>query len=100
MVPLEAQLGPAGRAMLDRLVREAQPVEAEVMRRYRLYRIRRAVDSLDEKHRTVFVLARFEDMPYEQIAEIMGVPEGTIKSRMYYAVAHLRRALEEEELEP
>ena len=46
VVPLEAQLGPAGRAMLDRLVREAKPVEAEVLRRYRLYRIRRAVQSL------------------------------------------------------
>ena len=35
---------------------------------------------------------------FEQIAEIMGVPVGTIKSRMHYAVAHLRRVLEEEEL--
>ena len=97
VTPLEAQLGPAGRAMLERLVGEAAPVEAEVMRRYQVHRVRRAMQGLSEKHRTVFILSHFEDLSHEQIAEIVGASVGTVKSRMHYALVHLRRALQEEE---
>lgn len=58
-------------------------------------RIRAAVDGLSGKLRDVFVLAAFQELPYEQVGEILGIPEGTVKSRMWAAVRQLRGSLEE-----
>ncbi len=58
-------------------------------------RIRAAVDGLSEKLREVFVLAAFQEMPYQQVGEILGIPEGTVKSRMWAAVRVLRGKLED-----
>jgi RNA polymerase sigma-70 factor (ECF subfamily) len=58
-------------------------------------RIRAAVDGLSEKLREVFVLAAFEEMPYQQVGEVLGIPEGTVKSRMWAAVRRLRESLGE-----
>lgn len=58
-------------------------------------RIRAAVDGLSDKLREVFVLAGFQEMPYEQVGEVLGIPEGTVKSRMWSAVRQLREKLEE-----
>lgn len=43
--------------------------------------------------REVLVLHDIEAMPYEQIAQILGVPLGTVKSRLFYARARLRESL-------
>lgn len=58
-------------------------------------RIRAAVDGLSDKLREVFVLAAFQEMPYQQVGEVLGIPEGTVKSRMWAAVRVLRTKLEE-----
>lgn len=44
-----------------------------------------ALQKLSPEHRQVLHLAFFEDLNYSEISEIMGVPEGTIKSRIYHA---------------
>ncbi len=49
--------------------------------------------SLPPKQKTAFVLAEFEKLPYEQIAQIEGVRIGTIKSRINRAKAKLRIVL-------
>ena len=49
-----------------------------------------ALSSLGTEHRTVVVLRYLEDMPVSQVAEITGVPEGTVKSRLHYALQKLR----------
>lgn len=67
----------------------------EVVRAETGRRIRAAVEGLSGKLREVFVLAGFEEMPYREVAEILGIPEGTVKSRMWAAVRQLRGALEE-----
>ena len=56
-------------------------------------RIREAVEGLSEKLREVFVLAGFQEMAYREVAEILDIPEGTVKSRMWAAVRQLRGAL-------
>lgn len=53
-----------------------------------------AVESLSEGQRAVFVLAEVEGMKYAEVAGILGIPEGTVKSRMHAAVARLRERLE------
>ena len=44
---------------------------------------------LDEKHRTVVVMKWFEGLKYEQIAKILGISVGTVKSRIFYALKQL-----------
>jgi DNA-directed RNA polymerase specialized sigma24 family protein len=50
--------------------------------------------SMNPGHRRAFVLAEFENLPYEQIAQIEGVRIGTIKSRINRAKHRLRSALD------
>jgi RNA polymerase sigma-70 factor (ECF subfamily) len=52
-----------------------------------------ALDALDEGHRTIIILRDIEDLPYEEIAEILDLPRGTVKSRLHRARAQLARAL-------
>lgn len=47
--------------------------------------ILKAVDALPRKLRQVVILFEFEEMSYEQIAKKTGLPEGTIKSRLFNA---------------
>jgi RNA polymerase sigma-70 factor (ECF subfamily) len=53
----------------------------------------RAVDSLPEDYRTVVVLHHIEEMRVEEIADALGVPAGTIKSRLSRARHELYRKL-------
>jgi RNA polymerase sigma-70 factor (ECF subfamily) len=55
----------------------------------------RALQSLNPGHRRALVLAEFENLPYEQIAQIEGVRIGTIKSRISRAKHRLRSALDD-----
>ena len=52
-----------------------------------------ALNSLNPKHRRALVMAEFENLPYEQIAQIEGVRIGTIKSRINRAKHRLKSAL-------
>lgn len=52
-------------------------------------RLERAVAKLPVKQRAVFLMARYDEMPYADIAETLGIPVGTIKSRMNKAVKFL-----------
>jgi RNA polymerase sigma-70 factor (ECF subfamily) len=53
-----------------------------------------AILSLDDEHRQVVVLRDIEKMEYEEIAEALGVPDGTVKSRLHRARLELRARLE------
>ena len=58
-------------------------------------RMQTAIASLGEEQREVFLMREFLDMPFKQIAEVVGVPENTVKSRMRYALEKLRLELDE-----
>ena len=53
-----------------------------------------ALGRLSAEHRTVLVLKDIEGMKYEQIADVLGVPIGTIRSRIHRARLELRELLE------
>ena len=57
--------------------------------------LERAIRALSDEQREVFLMREFLDMPFKQIAEVVGVPENTVKSRMRYALEKLRLELEE-----
>lgn len=54
-----------------------------------------AIRSLDGDHRDTLVLRFYGGHSYQEIAELMGVPLGTVKSRMFYAVKQCREVLRE-----
>jgi RNA polymerase sigma-70 factor, ECF subfamily len=51
------------------------------------------LEQLDEESREVVVLREFQDLSYEQIAAALGVPVGTVRSRLFRARAELRRRM-------
>ena len=55
--------------------------------------VRRAIDSLDVDHRTALILTFYEGMSYEEVAEVMGRPRGTIKSWVFRAKRRLAKLL-------
>jgi RNA polymerase sigma-70 factor (ECF subfamily) len=55
--------------------------------------LRRALDELSADHRAVIELTYYHDMGYREIAEIMGCPVDTVKTRMFHARRHLKRML-------
>lgn len=52
-----------------------------------------ALGELQEEYRTVIVLKEIEGLKYEEIAEIVGCPVGTVRSRIHRARAELRQKL-------
>lgn len=58
--------------------------------------IHKALDNIQPHHREVLTLCFLENLPYQQIAEIVGCGLGTVKSRIYYAKQSLRKVLESE----
>jgi RNA polymerase sigma-70 factor, ECF subfamily len=55
--------------------------------------VQTALQSLPETHRAVLVLREYEGLKLREIAEVLGVPEGTVKSRMADALSRLSRRL-------
>jgi len=53
-----------------------------------------ALAHLDPDRRAVLVLRFYEDLPYEQIAEIVECPVGTVRSRIHRGLADLRKEIE------
>jgi len=51
-------------------------------------RVRGAVDQMPDHLRKVIVLAYFKQMAYKEVAEALGIPLGTVKSRLHAAVGH------------
>jgi len=85
---------------LDRLLLyggvRAEGLEARLLADYRAFRVREAIAELPERQRVVFVLAHLEELPYAEIAVMLGIAEGTVKSRMSRAVRNLRQSLASE----
>lgn len=69
----------------------ADAAERQQMRR----RVARAMDELPDREREVLVLKEFESLKYRDIAELLGIPMGTVMSRLYAARKHLAAALKE-----
>ena len=54
-----------------------------------------ALTKLSEEHRAVLLECYYRGRPVAEAARILGIPEGTVKSRTHYALRALRLALEE-----
>jgi RNA polymerase sigma-70 factor, ECF subfamily len=74
---------------------DASPDRSAASAQLRLI-LQRALLSLPPEQREVFVLREQAGIAFKEIAELVGVNENTVKSRMRYALVALRKALAEE----
>jgi RNA polymerase sigma-70 factor (ECF subfamily) len=83
-------------ALRERLAdgREPSP-PASVQDREMIQRLHLALASLDEEFRGVLVLRDLEQMDYQAMAAVLGVPLGTVKSRLFRARLALREKMDE-----
>ena len=58
-------------------------------------RVRAAIEQLPAREREVLVLKEFEGLRYREIAVLLGIPDGTVMSRLYTARKRLAAAMEE-----
>ena len=61
-------------------------------------RLRAAIERLPEKYRTVITLYHLQGKQYDEIAEVLGVPMGTVKTHLFRAKDLLRKMLTENTL--
>ena len=72
---------------------EASPVEMVQAAENNQF-LKYCLEKLNDLHQQVVHLAFFEDLGYAEIAEIIGKPEGTVKTRMFHARQALKRCLQ------
>ncbi len=90
--------GPAGGAgetetLHERIAAPGPSPDALVAGREAARRIERAVAELPDDQREVFLMREVMELPFAEIASVVGVSEPTVKSRMRYALEKLRTAL-------
>lgn len=68
-----------------------EPIEAALLR----YQIQMAVARLTSEHRQIITLVHFRGLRLAEVADLTGLPLGTVKSRLHYASHSLQLALDE-----
>lgn len=91
MESLDTPIATDGGGEVERELPDAAPSPEDLVTRTELAaKIREAVDQLSPKLRTVTILREYEAMSIEEIAEVLGVSSGTVKSRIFRARERLR----------
>ncbi len=67
--------------------------ERDLVRKQKLRSIDEAIESLPNKYREVIIYRHKDDMSYEEIADILGTPVGTVKARIFRARELLKKKL-------
>jgi len=77
----------------QRLVADADAPDARLLDEERAQLVAQALASIEEEHRCVVILRDMESLGYQEIADILDVPVGTVKSRLHRARLALREKL-------
>ena len=85
--------GPA----IEEIDPETEAGEDPIRARLEAATLEEAIDRLPEALRTVFILVKVEGLTYREAADALGVPQGTLQSRVNTAVCRLRADLGESE---
>lgn len=86
-------VGEQAATLVGRISADAQDPPAKLSARETQRRLEQGLAELDDEPRTVVVLRDLEGLDYAQIAEILDLPVGTVKSRLHRARMELRRCL-------
>lgn len=73
-----------------------QHEDPDVMQLHYQDLVQRGLAHLSFDHRTILVLHDLEEVPQKEVAEILGIPVGTVKSRLFHARAAMRQFLQKE----
>jgi|JI10StandDraft_1071094.scaffolds.fasta_scaffold66328_2 RNA polymerase sigma-70 factor (ECF subfamily) len=84
---------PEGRTLMEKLPGPSDDGFERIDTQQVRSRVEEAVASLSDEQREVFVMREFQRLKFNDIAQLVGVSENTIKSRMRYALENLRLAL-------
>jgi RNA polymerase sigma-70 factor (ECF subfamily) len=87
--PYDKEEDSGGREVADTSFEPSQNAERDELRR----QVRVTVGEMPDKLRQVLVMCDIQGMPYEQIAQVLDCPIGTVKSRLFHARADLARRL-------
>ena len=79
--------------LVGRVTREGDDPAARLMSRETARLVAEGIEQLDDESRAVIVLRDIEGFDYQQIAEMLDLPLGTVKSRLYRARMELRQRL-------
>ena len=82
-------------SLADLLVARDESPQDAMSREEQKQALRQAVEELPELYRQVMLLAYYQEMKYKDIAEVLGVPLGTVKSRLHAAVNRLMGKLKD-----
>ena len=74
---------------------EAPAADDHLERALVAWQVEEALSRIGEDHRRVLIETYYRGRPYAEVAVELGVPEGTVKSRVYYALKALRLRLNE-----
>jgi RNA polymerase sigma factor (sigma-70 family) len=58
--------------------------------------VRQGLNQLSFEHRTILVLHDLQDIPQKEVAEILSIPTGTVKSRLFHARSAMRTYLQQQ----
>lgn len=78
---------------IDRTPGREEPADAAVLRREREAHLREAVARLPKKQRATLILRVYHDLPYGEIARILGSSESAAKTNFFHALGSLRKLL-------
>ena len=88
---------PDGPTLLDRTPGPGPSAERRAIGAEMGERITRCVEALPQEQREIFLLREVGNLSIKEMAAIVGVPEGTVKSRLRYALERLQESLAEYE---
>lgn len=92
--------GNDGGSFIDLLEVDIPPPDADMLNTERDELVQRALDQLSDPLREILLLAYFQRLTYAQVAEELGIPLGTVKSRLHAAVATFARRWREMSADP
>lgn len=65
-------------------------IEEELIIKDEYAKMLEAIRDMDDKHRTIIILRYFNDLSYKEIADILSIPLGTVRSRIYTALTLIK----------
>jgi RNA polymerase sigma-70 factor, ECF subfamily len=89
----DADLGGGGEGILSTEL--GNDPQQNVLRRELASKMTEALAQLPEKHRAILVLREVEGLSYEELAERLGIPKGTVMSRLFHARGKMQELLRE-----
>jgi RNA polymerase sigma-70 factor, ECF subfamily len=91
LAKLQPREGVAGQPTAGQVARPDQMAEGREME----VLVQEAIAALDDDHREIIVLRDIQNLPYQEICEITGLPPGTVKSRLHRARLALKEKLKD-----